>query len=302
MKRICLVLTLVSAAAVAQTMPVAQVPSRSTNLRERAAAPSYTDMYCSGFLSKQSINKSNYVLAGLDTPQQTQFSQGDTIYLEGSGYQEGARFSVLRELRDPNVSDFYPGQRAAVASVGQPYGERGRVRVIAVRDKVAIAQVEFSCSDIVAGDLVVPFEEKPSIQFRPAQKFDQFPTGPTNVTARIVMAHEFDTVVAPGQKVYLNVGADKGVKIGDYFRVVRGYDPAKGHRVEALAYKMPYVDDTQKTPLKVPPGKYASLPRHVVAEMIVLNVTATSATAMITNAVEHVNVGDTVELEGGNQQ
>jgi hypothetical protein len=36
--------------------------------------------------------------------------------------------------------------------------------------------------------------------------------------------------------------------------------------------------------------------------MIVLNVTPTSATAMITTALEHVNIGDMVELEGGSNQ
>jgi hypothetical protein len=35
--------------------------------------------------------------------------------------------------------------------------------------------------------------------------------------------------------------------------------------------------------------------------MIVLNVTPTSSTAMITFALENVNVGDMVELEGGAQ-
>ena len=116
------------------------------------------------------------------------------------------------------------------------------------------------------------------------------------------MTKDFDTQVSTGQKVYLSVGADKGVKVGDYFRAVRSYDTAKIDPVDALAYKMPPSEDTQKNQVRVTTAKYATLPIRALGEMIIIGVTPTSATAMITMSKEAITVGDEVQLEGGPQQ
>jgi hypothetical protein len=196
----------------------------------------------------------------------------------------------------------FPGQQAAIAEVGQPYADLGRVRVTSVRGNTAIAEVEFSCNAIVPGDSLVAFQEKAPVAYRPKSAFERFPAGSSSVTGRIVMAKDFDNIAATGHKVYINVGADKGVKVGDYFRVVTGYDPAKIDRVEALSYKMKYSEEGQKNAPKVPNSRLAELPRKAIAEAIVLHVTPTASTAMITVALESVTVGNTVELEGAPQQ
>ncbi len=274
-------------------------PSRaSTNLVERVQAPSYSDMYCSGFISKETYAKGNAIIAGEESPDQTQFRQNDTVSLEGSGYQEGSRYSVLRELRDPNRSRAFPGQAAAVSELGQPYAELGRLRVTAIRGKTAIALVEFSCAPMVSGDLVIPFQEKPPVTYRARTTFERYPAGEGSVRARIVLAKDFDYVLGAGQKVYLSAGADKGVKVGDYFRAVRNYDPARMAEVDALSFKPPSSEETQRYATHVSKEQFAELPKRAVADMIVLDVTPTSSTAMITYSVESVIVGDTVEREG----
>ena len=300
MKRLSLLFLVVTAMAVAQDQPpapAAPVQPRS-NLVERVSAPTYSDLNCAGFISKENYNHANYLVAGAEAPSATQFAEGDTIFLEGSGYAEGERYSVIRELRDPNRSPAFEGQRQAIASVGQPYQELGRVRVTAMRGKTAIAKVEFSCTAMVAGDLVVPFVEKQAVPFKPAANFERFPSGDSSVAGRILMAKEFDVIVATGQKVYLSVGSSQGVKVGDYFRAVRSYDPGRQDPVEALGYKMQQSEDNMKKQPKITAGTFAGLPKHAVGEMVVLSVTPTSATAMVTLAVDHINVGDTVELEG----
>ena len=72
--------------------------------------------------------------------------------------------------------------------------------------------------------------------------------------------------------------------------------------VDTLSIKVPQSEETQKYPVASPQAKYAELPQRALAEMIVLNVTPTSSTAMITYAVESVTVGEMVELEGGEKQ
>ena len=302
MKRFCLpLLVLASMIAVAQEPSTAPVPSQANGV-QREFAPTYSDLNCAGFISKENYNAGNYLVAGLESPATTQFGQGDTIFLTGSGYEEGKRYSIIRPLRDPNRNPAFVGQREAILATGRPYQELGHVLVNSVRGGTAIAKVEFSCTSMVAGDLAVPYVEKQPVHYRPQATFVRFPTQPGGVTGRIVMAKEFDVLVGDGQKVYINVGSSKGVKIGDYFRAVRSYDPATMDEVDAIAYKAKMTEDTMYNQPKIPNSAYSKLPKRAIGEMIVLSVTPTSSTAMITNVVENINVGDTVELEGGSQQ
>jgi hypothetical protein len=301
MKRAALLLALCASLTFAQQGPPA--PARATtNVAQRVQTPSYSDLYCSGFITNQTFPRTNYIVGGAQSPHEAEFRQGSIVYLEGSEYAEGARFSVLRALHDPNRRKAFDGQEAAVAKLGQAYAELGRVRVMGMRGKMAVAEVEFSCSTMGAGDIVVPFQERTPVSYRGNLAVDPFPATSGGVGARIVMAKEFDWVVGTGEKVYVSAGADKGVKVGDYFRVFRTYDPAKMDDAEKLSFKTPQSDDTQKYKVSLPKSKYAELPRRVVAQAIVLNVTPTSSTAMITYSRENVNVGDAVELEGGAQQ
>ena len=303
MKRLSLLLV-----ALAATMAVAQAPTsgavaqRQTNLVEHEFMPTYSDLNCAGFISKDKYNESNYLLAGAESPSTSQFGQGDTIFLTGGGYEEGKRYSIIRAVRDPNRYPEFPGQAKLLLTTGTPYDELGHVLVTGMRGSVAIAKVEFSCTSMIAGDLVVPYIEKEPVHFRPKMAFDRFPANAGSVFGRIVMAKDFDVVVGNGQKVYLDVGSSKGVKIGDYFRAVRSYDPTRMDEVDALAYKAKETDDTQSKKLNINSAKLATLPTRSLGEMIVLSVTPTSATAMITNIVESIAVGDVVELEGGGQQ
>ena len=43
------------------------------------------------------------------------------------------------------------------------------------------------------------------------------------LSGRIVLGKDFDGVLGTGMKLYMNLGSNQGVKVGDYFRVVRSY-------------------------------------------------------------------------------
>ncbi len=298
MKRVCLLVMMLSAAGWAQARPATAAPAGAANAAVRTSGPSTSDLYCAGFLSKDRYNHANYVAGGMQTPDASLFGRGDTLFLEGGGYQEGQRYSVIRELVDINRYEPYRGQHSDIAEAGQPYADMGYVRVTAIRGDVAIAEVEFACAPITPGDLLVPFHERGPLAYRPAQPFESFPAGTPAVTGRVVMTKDFDTVVGTGQKVYLNIGSDKGIKPGDYLRAMRSYDPGKMEYVDALSSKMPPSDDTQKNYVGMTGGNLARLPARAVGEMIVLSVTPSSATAMITLSKETINVGDEVDLEG----
>ncbi len=274
-----------------------QQQSFATNLKTVPNSPTYSDMYCSGFVSKEKFDMGNAVLGADTSPNQTLYGGDNLLLLTGSGYQEGQRYTVIRALQDPNRREAYKGQHSDMDASGQAYAPMGRVRVVALRGEAAVAVVEFSCQGIATGDSLIPFQEKPEVTFRNTPQMNRFPNDQGKLQARIIMSNEFDFLVGRGQKVFINAGSEKGVKVGDYFRAVRGYDPDKIDPVEALSYNAPVADDTQKFPGKVSASLAKKLPLRALGELIVLSVTPTSSTAMITNSLESIEVGDRVELE-----
>ena len=122
-----------------------------------------------------------------------------------------------------------------------------------------------------------------------------------------MLAKDFDLLLGTGSKIYMNVGANQGVKVGDYFRAVRSYEADLHDPVDSLSFKASTTDDTQKYPpsieghmfsrTKGPSIHVADMPRRAMGEIVVINTTPTTATGMIVFALEDVHVGDNVELD-----
>ncbi|MGD0509513.1 MAG: hypothetical protein ABSA27_17070 [Terriglobales bacterium] len=273
----------------------------------RFQTPTAADIYCAGFLTKDRIPDANYVNGGLNTPTATKFETGELVYLAGRGYQAGQVYSIVREMRDVNAYEIYPGQRKVLAAAGRPYGEIGRVRIVDTRSHSAIAQVEFSCDPINPGDVAVPFVEKPPVAFHVPGHFDRFAPANGKLTGRIVLGKDFDGVLGTGMKLYMNMGSNQGVKVGDYFRVVRSYNATLRDPVDSLSFDAKTSEDTQVRPptfeanrftrTKGPNIHVGDLPRRAVGEVVVLNVTPTASSGMIVFSLEDVLAGDTVELD-----
>ncbi len=125
--------------------------------------------------------------------------------------------------------------------------------IAAVRGQnVGVAQVEYSCEPIVPGDFAVPFVEKPAVTLPHTIMFDRFAAPNGKTTGQIVLAKDFDQYLATGKKAYINIGTDKGLKVGDYLRAVRTYEDARKNEVDTLSYKASTTEDTQKNPHSFP--------------------------------------------------
>jgi hypothetical protein len=287
--------------------PDGTLPTTANFPIERVQMPTYADVYCAGFLNKQTLPDANFVAGGLETPTDTKFVRGDIVYMHGSGYQLGAEYEILRLLRDVNEYEMFPGQHKLVQETGHAYGEIGRIRIVDTRSKTAIAHIEYTCDPINPGDIAVPFAEKTMVNFHPPERFDRFLPSSSKVSGRIVMARDFDSVLGPGQKVYLNVGANQGVKVGDYFRAVRSYETDLKDPVDSLSFKAAISEDTQAKTPSIDPNMFTKgngpvihvrdLPRRAVGEIVVIGTTPTTATGMIVFSMEDVHAGDGIELD-----
>ena len=289
MKKTLLLVLLIATAAGAQSgsdgsaadAPQSTVPTSKSFPIERPPTPTYADVYCAGFISKQTLPDANFVSGGLETPTTTKFVKGDIVFLQGSGYNLGAEYEIVRALKDINEYEMYAGQKKLMKATGQPYEEVGRLRVIDMRSHTAIGQIEYSCDGVNPGDTAIPFTEKATLNFHPPIKFDRFVPASAKVSGRIVMGKDFDATLGTGHKVYINVGANQGVKVGDYFRAVRNYEADLADPVDSLSFKAALAEDTQlKTP-SVDPRMFTKangpvihvrdLPRRSVGEIVVLS-------------------------------
>ncbi|MGH9499200.1 MAG: hypothetical protein ACRD3L_08655 [Terriglobales bacterium] len=296
-----------TAAAANQPTPEGTV---STNLNfpvESIVTPTYSDQQCAGFVDKQLVPNASYVSGGLDTPNTTQYASGDMIFLAGQGYELGKRYRVVRELRDPNRREEFGGQGSVLKAMGQPYAELATVRVIDTRSKSAIAHIDFSCSPVLPGDIVTGFAERPALPFHPSLRFDRFAPPNGKLSGRIVLAKDFDGELGTGMKVYMNLGSNQGVKVGDYFRAVRSYEADLHNPVDSISFKASTAEDTQAKPPSIeqtmltrsngPVIHVADFPRRAVGEVVVLETTPTTSTGMIVYAMEDIHLGDGVELD-----
>jgi hypothetical protein len=298
MKKTWILLLLAATAAWAQSpndvastdsnAPQGTSPTSASFPIQRVQMPTYADVYCAGFINRQTLPDANFIAGGLQTPSTTKFVKGDLVYLKGSGYTAGAQYEIIRALRDINEYEMFPGQRKLMKETGQPYEVVGRVRIVDTRSRTAVAQIEYSCDPVNPGDTAIPFAERSTVSFHPPIRFDRFlPTG-SKVSGRIVMGKDFDSVVGTGQKIYFNVGANQGVKVGDYFRAVRNYEADLNDPVDSLSFKAAISEDTQKKQPSVDPHMFTrsngpeihvrDLPRRAVGEIVVIGVTPTTAT------------------------
>lgn len=275
--------------------PATQKPI-ATNLVEEANAPTVSEVYCSGFVSKKAVSAAGTIVGGDLSPETTAFHEGNYIYLRGGDVKEGQEYLLLRHMKDPNRYQSFKGQSAAVMALGEMYQDLGRAKVQYIRNKVAVAMIEMACAPALPGDIAVPFSERPRPEFR-RLAYNEFAT-PTGKTAgRIVEAKDLDTFIGLHRIVYLNVGEQQGVKPGDYFRITRNYQAVVDSPSESLPLLAPSAEDTQKDPMKYNFKKLAGeLPIRTVGHLMILSVTPSTATGLTTYVNEDVHLGDGVEL------
>lgn len=276
-------------------MPATVAP---TNIVEKGQAPSYSDVYCAGTLSKDDIPNANYVIGGASSPNSARFVKNESVFLSGSGWQEGQKLSFVRRMRDPNSFDFYDGQSKDLKKAGELFFDLGQATVTYIQGNVAVAHVDFSCEAIVPGDLAIPFQERAIPSFHPRPfSFPEFQPAKNTAHGRIIAGKDFDVYIGEGKKFFVNIGSDQGLKVGDYLRVVRTYSPDNFDPADRASLYSTIYEDDQKNEVPLNPKRFKEIPTRGLGEAIVLVTTPTTATAMMTFSLEDIHVGDGVELQ-----
>jgi hypothetical protein len=212
---------------------------------------------------------------------------------QDKGVRVGDRFFVVR--KDDYVGDipWFKWQEKLMRVMGTQYVDAGQVRVVTVHPKVSIAQIIFSCDYMQRGDIVVPYQERPTPQYKETAAFDHFAPVSGKPVAMVVSAKDHDDTLGKNSAVYVNLGTNQGVKVGDYFRIFR----YQGSTAETVPQTKDY--QFMVYGFGSAPQRYSwnDLPREILGEGIVFNVSRNSSTMMITVSSSEIYAGDYVEIE-----
>jgi hypothetical protein len=271
------------------------------------------DLYCAGFISRRELATEFKIIGGEKEDEIKEFTTTNVVYLD-YGQRDGATVGESLYVIRPrgHFENPFTGK-----NIGYYHEELGIVRIIAVQRRVSTAQVVTACDTIQLGDIVRPFDAyvapEPR-QFVPLNRYDM-PSG--KLSGQIILARGDRNYLSERDIVYLDIGADQGVKVGQYYTVYREPGEKEGpvgpedftHNDKVFDDR---VEDYEHRPYRG--GDFSSLggpedpeeireerpglPRKVTGEICIIRLEGRSATGVITRvAGGEVNVGDYVELQ-----
>jgi len=265
----------------------------------QSAAPtqaSYSTVYCSGFVTDQKVPDATRVVSSEQSDVKLIFSRGDYVTInrgQDKGVRVGDRYSVVRQETDPAEVNWFKWQAKLMKAMGTHYLDAGQLRIVNVQSKTATAEVTLSCDYMQRGDIALPFQERPEPAFKDASAFDHFAPISGKPVAMVVQSKDYQQSAGQGNTVYVNLGTEKGVKVGDFFRIFRYQG--------TLAELAPQTKDFQDRlyGFGSSPSRYRwnDLPREVLGEGVVINVSRNSSTVFVTFSSADVYAGDYIEVE-----
>lgn len=316
-------------AAGAQTRGSQPAPRRqqsTLSVPETTAEPTRaarnSELYCAGYIEYAPNYSALELVGGEEEQEQYSYSAGDFVYIRGGseqGVRVGDEFTVVRPR-----GQFKSKLSKKDGWLGVVTQEVGRLRVVEVKEKVSVALVAGACDLLLLGDLLrsAPRRESPAAQNEGG--FDRFADPNGKPLGRIILARDGREMFALEQIVYIDLGAEDDVRVGDRLTVYRPVgkggvtrfreeevSPSASYGFESevfrggkLSINAPRVQRPNENGIHGPMQTTAkvkrqrpALPRKNVGEMVVLNVQRRTATAVITRAVQELHTGDYVEVK-----
>ena len=267
--------------------------------QQTAPAVSQTDfssVYCSGFVTDQKVPDEIRLISGEQSNIKLIFSRGDYVYInrgQDKGVRVGDRFTVVRPAKDPTDVQWFKWQDKLMKAMGTAYEDAGQVRVVTVQPKVSIAQIIFSCGYMQRGDVVQPYQDRPAPSYKDPSAFDHFAPVSGKPVAMVVSGTDFALIYGKNQAMYVNLGSNQGVKVGDYLRIFR----YQGSMAESVPIEQGYQYTMYGFGSAPTRYQWNDLPREILGEGMVISVSRNSSTVVLTYSSTSVCAGDYVEIE-----
>ncbi|MGH9820384.1 MAG: FlgT C-terminal domain-containing protein, partial [Pyrinomonadaceae bacterium] len=242
----------------------------------------------------------------------------DYMYLNmgaSKGVQVGDMFAVVRPKGQVDTKWTSKGR------LGFYVQEVGAVQIVRVKQDVSVARIKASCDVFMLGDLVQPIEQRSTEMFAQRPPMDLFADPSGKAKGHIFMARDNQELVSRDQVVYVDLGHDDSVQVGDRLTIFRQLGKgnisrmpnppesisARSYGYESLEYRGGKFSnqaarksgDTAEgrvvTTKKAKEGRPEI--RKIVGEGMILNVKEKTATVLITRTAQEIQTGDSVEVQ-----
>jgi hypothetical protein len=281
---------------------VLALSAAGASAQEKAPTTTQDDIYCSGVVTTESVPRDVYVITGEGSNVQNTFWEGQYVYVnKGSnqGVKVGDEFSVIRTIKDPTDIQWAKWQFSILKKLGTVWADQGRLRVVVTQPDVSIAQIYRACGYVQRGDVVLPFAERPAPPLKPENNFDRFAPPSGKPTAMVIAGKYWSVEAGTNSIIYVNLGVNQGVKIGDYFRIFRyqGTEHETAFQDSRLAFEVEPsfgLAGFGSVPKK---WNWNNVPREVLGEGVVVRTAPNASTVMITFSLREILAGDYTELE-----
>lgn len=301
-----------SSMAAAQTRPaVTEAVKRTMSVAGR------NNLYCAGYIQSNAISTANKIIGANDEADRYNFTQNEFLYInmgQNKGVNVGDVFAVVRPRGQVKSKWSHKND------LGFYVQEVGAVEVVKVKGEVSVARIKSSCDSFLLGDLVQLVEQRtsPLSERRPALDVFGEPSG--KATGRILMARDSAEMLSRDFIVYVDLGADDNVRVGDHMTIFRPLGKgnvtqkdqreavyARDYGFESRVYKGgkfsnqagrksgDKAEGSVVTTAKAKEGR--PMLRKVVGEAVVLNVKEKTATIVITRTAQEIHTGDWIEIQ-----
>ena len=209
------------------------------------------------------------------------------------GVKVGDRFDVIRPEVDPDKVQWFKWQAKLMKAMGTFYRDTGQVKVVNVQPNTSTAEIVHSCDYMQRGDIVRPYVERPSPPYKPAEKFDHFAPVSGKPVGMLVVGQEFTETYGKNShrlRQPRQQSGREGRRLSPHFPL-SGFHGRNGSEHQGLRI--------QNLWLRQHPEGYEwnDLPREVLGEGVVINVSPNSCTMFVTYTTIDIYAGDYVEVE-----
>jgi hypothetical protein len=277
------------------------------------------NLMCAGYIQTAPINTDLEIVGANDEREQNIFTEGDYVYIrrasENVNLRVGDKFAVVRPRG--RVETRWSSKK----NLGFYVQEVGTVEIIRAKTAVYVARVTMSCDNMLLGDLLQPIPNRVSPVFTQRPELDLFANQNAKVKGNIILARDGREALSAEQIVYIDLGAEDNVKVGDYFTIFRtlgkggvlnskqdesvsardeGFQ-SKAYRGGKFSNQAPRKEgDRAQGSIVTSREARSRRPdylRRVVGELVILDVKERTATALITRNAQEIHTGDMVELQ-----
>ncbi len=270
-------------------VPLAAAPA-PTSTMGRIPVADHADIYCTGEI-RHDYRKTKIYIANEEQEDKIGLTEGDIVYLnrgsQGNHVQPGDVFQVI--VKQEEV--FHP---VTDKWLGTYVHRAGRVKVLAVQENTAIAQITETCGDrIEVGFELEADQEIPVPEYRdiPFDKLDVEPSGKVN--GYIVHLQDGRGAALTGNVVDVDLGSGDGLAPGDILQIYVSTTPPAERRVK---YHYKWQDRRYKSQDLRNEDSGLFYPRKPVGHLMVLTTAEKTSTAKIIYSVREIEVGSRVEL------